>query len=67
MSGKKLYLGIEVSDTSMKVALVDPSEKMVLKTAVLPTECNPIYDIFLFENTLQQWIDENHIENIEAT
>lgn len=67
MSGTKLYLGIEVSDTSMKVALVDPSEKMVLKTAVLPTECNPIYDIFLFENTLQQWIDENHIENIEAT
>lgn len=67
MSGKKLYLGIEVSDTSMKVALVDPSEKVVLKTAVLPTECNPIYDIFLFENTLQQWIDENNIENIEAT
>ena len=67
MSDTKLYLGIEVGDTSMKVALVDASEKKVLKVAVLPTECNPIYDIFLFENTLQQWVDENHIENIEAT
>ena len=67
MSETKLYLGIEVSDTSMKVALVDPSAKKVLKAAVLPTECNPIYDIFLFESTLQQWVDDNKIENIEAT
>ena len=67
MSETKLYLGIEVSDTSMKVALVYPSAKKVLKAAVLPTECNPIYDIFLFESTLQQWVDDNKIENIEAT
>ena len=67
MSDTKLYLGIEVSDTSMKVALVDAAEKKVVKVAVLPTECNPIYDIFLFESTLQQWVDENQIENIEAT
>ena len=38
MSETKLYLGIEVSDTSMKVALVDASAKKVLKAAVLPTE-----------------------------
>ena len=50
----------------MKVALVDSSAKKVLKAAVLPTECNPIYDIFLFESTLQQWVDDNHIENVEA-
>ena len=67
MSETKLYLGIEVSDTSMKVALVDASAKKVLKAAVLPTECNPVYDIFLFESTLQQWVDDNKIENIEAT
>ena len=66
MSDTKLYLGIEVGDTAMKVALVDSSAKKVLKAAVLPTECNPIYDIFLFESTLQQWVDENEIKNIEA-
>ena len=67
MSETKLYLGIEVGDTSMKVALVDASAKKVIKAAVLPTECNPVYDIFLFESTLQQWVDDNKIENIEAT
>ena len=67
MSDTKLYLGIEVGDTSMKVALVDASEKKVLKAAVLPTECNPIYDIFLFESTLQQWVDDNQIKDIVAT
>ena len=50
MSDTKLYLGIEVGDTSMKVALVDSSEKKVVKAAVIPTETNPIYDIFLFES-----------------
>ncbi len=67
MSDTKLYLGIEVGDTSMKVALVDATEKKVLKAAVLPTECNPIYDIFLFESTLQQWVDDNQIKDIVAT
>ena len=67
MSEKKLYLGIEVGDTSMKVALVDASAKKVVKAAVLPTETNPIYDIFLFESTLQQWVDDNEIKDIVAT
>ena len=67
MSDTKLYLGIEVGDTSMKVALVDASAKKVVKAAVLPTESNPIYDIFLFESMLQQWVDENQIKDIEAT
>jgi len=51
----------------MKVALVDASAKKVVKAAVLPTETNPIYDIFLFESTLQQWVDDNEIKDIVAT
>ena len=67
MSETKLYLGIEVGDTSMKVALVDASAKKVVKAAVLPSESNPIYDIFLFESMLQQWVDENEIKDVVAT
>lgn len=67
MSESKLYLGVEVGDHYMKVALVDSSAKKVVKVAVLPVECNPIYDIFLFENTLQLWIDENQITDVAAT
>ncbi len=67
MSDSKLYLGVEVGDHYMKVALVDASAKKIVKVAVLPVECNPIYDIFLFESTLQLWIDENEIKDIVAT
>ena len=67
MSDSKLYLGVEVGDHYMKVALVDSSAKKVVKVAVLPVECNPIYDIFLFESTLQLWIDENQIKDVAAT
>ena len=67
MSDSKLYLGVEVGDHYMKVALVDASAKKVVKVAVLPVECNPIYDIFLFESTLQLWIDENQIKDVVAT
>ena len=66
MSDTKLYLGIEVGDVSLKVALLDGAEKRVLKTAVLQTETSPIDDIYTFETVLQGWMDECHLEEIEA-
>ena len=66
MSDTKLYLGIEVGDVSLKVALLDAAEKRVLKTAVLQTETSPIDDIYTFETVLQGWMDENQLEEVEA-
>lgn len=66
MSDTKLYLGIEAGDASLKVALLDAAEKRVLKTAVLNTETSPLDDVFSFESALQDWVDENQIENIRA-
>lgn len=66
MSDTKLFLGIEVGDTSLKVALLEPTEKRVIKTAVLQTEVRPIDDIFTFETVLQAWLDENQLENIDS-
>jgi Tfp pilus assembly PilM family ATPase len=66
MSDTKLYLGIEVGDVSLKVALLDAAEKRVLKTAVLQTETSPIDDIFTFETVLQGWMEENGLEDVEA-
>ena len=66
MSDTKLYLGIEVGDVSLKVALLDSAEKRVLKTAVLQTETSPIDDIFTFETVLQGWMEENELESVEA-
>ncbi|MCF0216143.1 MAG: hypothetical protein HUK21_06680 [Fibrobacteraceae bacterium] len=66
MSDTKLYMGIEVGDASLKVALLDSAEKRVLKTAVLPTETSPIDDVFTFESVLQEWMDQNKIEKVES-
>lgn len=66
MSDTKLYMGIEVGDASLKVALLESTEKRILKTAVLNTETSPLNDVFTFENVLQEWLNANQIENIEA-
>ena len=56
MSDTKLYMGIEVGDASLKVALLESAEKRILKTAVLNTETSPLNDVFTFENVLQEWL-----------
>lgn len=66
MSDTKIYLGVEVGAASLKLALLDSAEKRVVKTAVLETETSPIDDVFTFESVLQQWVDDNQIEKIEA-
>ncbi len=66
MSDTKIYLGIEVGDASLKVALLDSAERRVLKTAVLETETSPIDDIYTFETVLQSWLEANQLESVEA-
>jgi len=66
MSDTKIYLGIEIGDASLKVALLDSAEKRVLKTAVLETETSPIDDIYTFETVLQGWMDSIQVEKVDA-
>ena len=66
MSDTKIFMGIEVGDASLKVALLDSAERRVLKTAVLETETSPIDDIYTFETVLQTWMDSIQLEGVEA-
>lgn len=66
MSDTKIYMGIEAGDASLKVALLDATERRVLKTAVLETETAPLDDVYAFETALQGWMDFNQIESVEA-
>lgn len=59
----KLHLGIEAGEVLLKVALYDPQEKKVVKTAILDTGSNPLDDVFAFESALQKWMAGN--ENLE--
>lgn len=66
MSDTNLYLGIEVGDASLKVALVDSAERRVLKTAILETETSPLDDVYAFETVLQGWMEFSQIEKVDA-
>lgn len=59
MDDTKLHLGIEAGDVLLKVALFDPREKKVVKTATLNTATSPLDDVSSFESVLQAWLAEN--------
>jgi hypothetical protein len=66
MSDTKIYMGIEVGDASLKVALLDATERRVLKTAVLETETAPLDDVYAFETVLQGWMEYSQIESVDS-
>ena len=66
MSDTKIYMGVEVGDANLKVALVDRTERRVLKTAVLDTETSPLDDVYTFESAVQNWLEYCQIESVDA-
>ena len=66
MSDTKIYMGVEVGDANLKVALVDRTERRVLKTAVLNTETSPLDDVYAFESAVQNWLEYCQIESVDA-
>lgn len=66
MDDTKLHLGIEAGEVLLKVALYDPKDKKVVKTAILNTETNPLDDVSSFEAALQTWLAENEGVQIDS-
>ena len=66
MSDTKIYMGVEVGDANLKVALVDRTERRDLKTAVLDTETSPLDDVYTFESAVQNWLEYCQIESVDA-
>ena len=66
MSDTKIYMGVEAGDANLKVALVDGTERRVLKTAVLDTETSPLDDVYAFESAVQNWLEYCQIESVDA-
>ena len=66
MSDTKIYMGVEVGDANLKVALVDRTERRVHKTADLDTETSPLDDVYAFESAVQNWLEYCQIESVDA-
>lgn len=53
----KITLGIEVGDSSLKLALHDRSQKKILRTGVVPTASHPLREVELLERTIVEWLE----------
>lgn len=50
-------LGIEIGDTSLKLALFDHKKRRVLRIGVVEVASHPLREVDLLEKTIQQWCE----------
>ncbi|MCL2260208.1 MAG: hypothetical protein FWC15_02510 [Fibromonadales bacterium] len=62
-----ICLGVEISQDDLKVALVDPKRKHIIKVDVVPTSGNPIGDASIYASVLGSWSRSNLLPQISAT
>jgi len=54
-----ICLGVEISEDELKIALVEPNRKHVIKIDVLPTSGNSISDTSIYASVLSSWTRSN--------
>lgn len=59
MAAQNICLGVEISQDDLKVALVDPGRKHIIKVDVVPTSGNPIGDTSIYASVLGSWSRSN--------
>ena len=66
MAAQNVCLGVEISQEDLKIALVDPGRKHVIKVDVVPTSGNPIGDASIYASVLGSWARSNLLPQINA-
>jgi hypothetical protein len=59
MSAQKVCLGVELSPDGLKVALVEPERKNIIKIDAIPTPSNSIEDTSIYTSTISSWLHAN--------
>jgi len=66
MAARKICLGVEISQDGLKVALVEPARKHVVRVDAVPTSGNSINDVSIFASVLNSWTRSNLLPRIDA-
>jgi len=66
MAAQNICLGVEIGQDDLKVALVDPGRKHIIKADVVPTSGNPIGDASVYASVLGSWSRSNLLSRINA-
>jgi len=61
MAAHKICLGVETSQDGLKIALVEPERRHVIKIDVVPTSGNSINDVSIYSSVLNSWVRNNNL------
>jgi hypothetical protein len=55
----KVCLGVEIGQNGLKIALVEPKRKKIVKIDVVPTPSNSMYDVPTYASVISSWVRNN--------
>jgi hypothetical protein len=59
MATQKICLGVEINPDGLKVALVEPGRRNVIKIDAIPTPSNSLEDTSIYTSTISSWARDN--------
>jgi len=63
MAAHKICLGVETNQNGLKIALVEPERKHVIKVDAVPTSGNSINDVSIYSSVLNSWMHSNDLHS----
>jgi len=63
---QKVCLGIEISQDGVKIALVEPERRHIIKIDAVPTSVNSIDDVSVYASVLSSWVRSNLLPKINS-
>ncbi|GBU24185.1 hypothetical protein R83H12_00813 [Fibrobacteria bacterium R8-3-H12] len=66
MATHKICLGVETDQDGLKIALVEPERKHIIKVDVVPTSGNSINDVSIYSSVLNSWTHNNLLPKINS-
>jgi hypothetical protein len=63
---QKICLGVELSSSGLKVALVEPDRKNIVKVDAIPTSGDSIEDASIYTSTISSWVHSNSSMGIDS-
>jgi hypothetical protein len=66
MAAHKICLGVETSQDGLKVALVEPERRHIIRVDTIPTSGNSINDVSIYSSVLTSWTRSNLLPRISS-
>jgi hypothetical protein len=66
MAAHKICLGVETSQDGLKIALVEPERKHIIRIDAVPTSGNSINDVSIYSSVLNSWTRSNLLPKINS-